>query len=170
VSHPVKEILLRQLKHDGVCYRHHLTQLVAQLPAGLVLLSPRKTEIWDSRRSWQAENDVYHYGWYDRWYNLLEVVDPDDKLLEVYVHIASPIALADGVVSYIDYELDVTSLDGPRLVDEDEFAEAVEKYGYSTELQERCYTAAAEALAFVGRWQVGLPPEEALAQIDGIGA
>ncbi|MFZ1756669.1 MAG: DUF402 domain-containing protein [Caldilineaceae bacterium] len=163
------EILLRQLKHNGVCYRRHPTQLVAHLPEGLVLFSPQKTEIWDSRGSWQAENDVYHYCWYDRWFNLLEVVDPVRKLLEVYVHIASPISLAGNEISYIDYELDATSVDGPRLVDEDEFAEAAEKYGYTAELQARCYAAAATALVLVDRWQPGLPPEQALAQIDGMG-
>jgi len=127
VSRLVQEINLRQLKHDGHCYRHHLTQLVAQLPEGLVLISPRKTQIWDSRRSWQAENDVYHYFWYGRF--------------------ASPVVVGGGEISYIDYELDVTSIDGPRLVDEEEFAEAVERYGYSPELQAQCYTAAAEAAA-----------------------
>lgn len=162
-------INLRQLKHDGHCYRHHLTQLVARLPEGLVLMSPRKTQIWDHRRSWQAENDVYHYFWYDRWFSLLEVVDPAGNLLELYAHIASPVVLSDGEVSYIDYELDVTSIDGPRLVDEDEFAEAVEQYGYSAELQARCYAAAADALTVMQRWQPGLPPAQALAQIDGMG-
>lgn len=165
----MREITLRQLKHDGFCYRHHPTQLVAQLPAGLVLLSPRATPIWDYRKTWQAENDVYHYCWFGRWFNLLEVIGPGGTLLELYAHIASPISLADGVVSYIDYELDVTSIDGPRLVDEDEFAEAVEQYGYSAELQQRCHAAATEALALVERWRAGLPSEEALAQIDGIG-
>ncbi len=166
----MSEILLRQLKHDGFCYRHHPTQLVAQLPAGFVLLSPRATPIWDYRKTWRAENDVYHYCWFGRWFNLLEVVDPSGNLLELYAHIASPISLADGEVSYIDYELDVTSIHGPRLVDEDEFAEAVETYGYSAELQAQCYAAAADALALVKRWQAGLPPEQALAQIDAMGA
>ncbi|MBI3957185.1 MAG: DUF402 domain-containing protein [Chloroflexi bacterium] len=166
----MRDITLRQLKHDGFCYRHHPTQLVAQLPTGFVLLSPRATLIWDHRRMWRAKNDVYHYCWYDRWFNLLEVVDPDGHLLEIYAHIASPVELRDGVARYIDYELDVTSIDGPRLVDEDEFAEAVEKYGYPAELQARCYAAAAEAHALVQRWQAGLPPKAALAQINGIGA
>lgn len=166
----MNEILLRQLKHDGHCYRHHLTQLVARLPQGLVLISPRKTQIWDHRRSWQAENDVYHYFWYDRWINLLEVIDPNGQVIEVYVHIASPVEVGDGEISYIDYELDVTNLDGPRLVDEDEFAEAVEKYNYSSKLQDQCYAAAKEALALVADWQPGLPPKQALAQIVGIGA
>ncbi|HRJ40960.1 MAG: DUF402 domain-containing protein [Caldilineaceae bacterium] len=165
----MKELNLRQLKHDGVCYRHHPTQLVAHLPDGLVLFSPRGTVGWKGETSWTASNDAYHYCWYDRWYNLLEFVDPVGNLLELYAHIASPVVLSDGEVSYIDYELDVTNIDGPRLVDEDEFVEAVEKYGYSAELQARCYAVAAEALTLVARWQPGLPPEQALAQIAGIG-
>ena len=166
----MKEITLRQLKHDGFCYRHHPIRLVAHLPDGLVLFSPRGTVGWKGETSWTSSNDSYQYFWFGRWFNLLEVVDPSGNLLELYAHIAGPVVLSDGEVSYIDYELDVTSIDGPRLVDEDEFAEAVEKYGYSAELQARCYAAAADALALVKRWQAGLPPEQALAQIDGMGA
>lgn len=164
------ELNLRQLKHDGLCYRHHPVQLVAQLPTGFVLLSPRETPIWDYRRIYRGENDVYQYCWFGRWFNLLEIIDPDGNLLELYAHIASPVTLGTDGVSYIDYELDVSKTDGPaQLVDEDEFAEAVGRYGYSSELQARCYAAAAEALTLVKRWRAGLPPEEALAQIDGIG-
>jgi len=169
VTGQVKEILLRQLKHDGECYRHQPMRLVAELPTGFVLSMPRGATGWTGARAWVASYDSLHYFWYDRWYNVLELYDAEGELAELYAHIATPARLADGTVSYIDYELDVTSIDGPRLVDEDEFAEAVEKYDYSPELQARCYAAAEEALALVLNWRVGLPPAEALAQINGIG-
>jgi protein associated with RNAse G/E len=165
----MKEILLRQLKHDGSCYRWHPAQVVYEAADGFVLRTPRGTSIRNVKDEWPAFFDSYRYFWYGRWYTLLVLFDASAELVELYVDIAGPVRFTDGVVSYIDYELDVTSIDGPRLVDEDEFAEAVEKYGYSTELQAQCYAAAAEALALVARWQVGLSPEQALAQIDGMG-
>ncbi len=163
------EILLRQLKHDGSCYRWHPAQVVYKAADGFVLRTPKGTSIRNVKDEWPARFDSYRYFWYGRWYTLLVLLDESAKPVELYVDIAGPVRFEDSVVSYIDYELDVTSIDGPRLVDEDEFAEAVEKYGYSAELQARCYAAAEEALALVARWQVGLPPQEALAQIDGMG-
>ena len=165
----MREILLRQLKHDGSCYRWHPAQVVYEAADGFVLRTERGTAISNAQSEWPARFDSYRYFWYGRWYTLLVLLDASEKLLEVYVDIAGPVRFADGVVSYIDYELDVTSIDGPRLVDEDEFAEAIEKYGYSAELQARCYAAAEEALALVAGWRAGLPPADALAQVNGIG-
>lgn len=165
----MKEILLRQLKHDGSCYRWHPAQVAYEAADGFVLHTPRGTSIRNVKDEWPAQFDSYRYFWYGRWYTLLVLLDASEKLIEVYVDIAGPVGFADDVVSYIDYELDVTSIDGPRLVDEDEFAEAVEKYGYSAELQARCYAAAADALTIVEHWQPGLPPAQALAQINGMG-
>lgn len=164
------EISLQMLKHDGSCYRHHPAELVAHLPAGLVLLSRRGTTVWDRDKGpWQAKSDIYHYCWFDRWYNVLEVYNEAGQVEELYVHIASPVTIAGDVVRYIDYELDVTDFYGPpRLIDEDEFAEAALQYGYTPELQQHCYQAAAQAKDLVRCWQVGLPPAAALAQAPSL--
>lgn len=161
----MSEILLRQLKHDGTCYRHQRMFVKAALPAGFVLAMPRGATGWTGERSWIAPYDSRQFFWPNRWFNLLELYDGEGNLAELYAHIASPAIFAGGEVSYIDYELDVTSIDGPRVVDEDEFAEAVEKYGYSAKLRAQCYAAAAEALALVRRWRADLPVDEALAQV-----
>ena len=154
----MREISLRQLKHDGHCYRRYQCQVISRQAEGFVLFAPRGTVVWGVEKSWTARYDLFKYLWFGRWYNLSELFDADGQAVEVYADIASPVDFTNGVVHYTDYELDVTSIDGPRLVDEDEFAEAVEKYGYSAELQARCYTAAEEALALVTHWQPGLPP------------
>jgi protein associated with RNAse G/E len=58
-------------------------------------------------------------------------------------------------MSFKDHELDISKvLPSPaRLVDEDEFAEAVVKYNYSTEFQNKMYAVAREALEIAETWQ-----------------
>lgn len=162
------EITVRMHKHNGFCYRYHAGQLLAQSPEGIVIFSPAGTQVWDHRKPWQGRFDIYGYCWFDRWYNVLEVLDSQGKLVELYAHIASPVTVTEGVVSFVDYELDVVkqaaTAEPPQLVDEDEFAEAVEFHGYPVTLQKRCYRAAAEVTALLASWQVGLPPLEALQQ------
>lgn len=163
------EITVRMLKHNGFCYRHHIGRMLAATPAGLVICAPAGTAVWDYRNPWRGRYDVYSYCWFDRWYNVVEIFDRDDVLVEIFAHIASPATFANGVLSYIDYELDVVKLASnpgpPELVDEDEFAEAAQVHGYSAALQQRCYAAAAEAADLLARWQVGLPPARALRQL-----
>jgi hypothetical protein len=60
----------------------------------------------------------------DRWYNIFEIFDRDDKKFKGwYCNIGKPAVIEDGVVSYIDLALDLwIAPDGLQTVlDEDEF-------------------------------------------------
>lgn len=94
------------------------------------------------------------YYWFDRFYNLIEVFETTGELLEIYINVASPPEFRDGEMSFKDHELDVSKYP-PRLaelIDEDEFAEAIVKYQYSREFQEKMYAAAREALELAENW------------------
>lgn len=64
------------------------------------------------------------YYYTDRWYNIFEVHDRDDRQIKGwYCNIGMPAMIEDGVVSYVDLALDLwVSIDGSQTVlDEDEF-------------------------------------------------
>jgi protein associated with RNAse G/E len=71
------------------------------------------------------------------------------------MNIASPPEWADGILKFKDHELDVSKYPPKpaEIVDEDEFAEAVVKYNYSQEFQEKMYAAAREALELAENWR-----------------
>lgn len=89
---------------------------------------------------------------------------PDGTLHEIYVNIASPVRIEESRIWFVDYELDV-SREPPheaRIVDEEEFLEALSRYGASQEFQQACYRAARQAMEVAGRWVAhGMPPIEA---------
>lgn len=95
------------------------------------------------------------YYWFDKFYNLLEVFETDGRLFHIYINIASPPEFKNGVMSFKDHELDISKvLPNPaHLVDEDEFAEAIVKYNYSKEFQDKMYATAREALNLAENWQ-----------------
>ena len=106
------------------------------------------------------QHHLRSYYWFDKLYNLIEVFDVNGILVQIYINIASLPEFANGVMSFKDHELDVVR-DMPgsaKIVDEDEFAEAVVKYQYSEEFQKKMYTAAQEALALADHWTANPVP------------
>jgi protein associated with RNAse G/E len=90
-----------------------------------------------------------------RCHTLLEVYRPDGALNELYADICSPVQLIEGEIHLIDHELDVSQMAGdvPRIVDQDEFAEAAEQYGYSEEFVRESYALAEKLLRVLAEWQ-----------------
>jgi uncharacterized protein len=148
-------------KSDGTRYRAWAATVEAVLDDCLAVTMQPGTKIemltGDSEAKFCSRSTFF----YDKPFFVLELYDPaDGRLVEIYVNINSPIELEDHTIRFVDYELDV-SLVPPGmavLVDEDEFAEAVEKFGYSAEFQQFCYTAAQEAIHLANNWVAkGMP-------------
>lgn len=157
-------LTVRALRADGSCYRSWTAQLVYQDAHGLVTFAEAGGVVDDRGRAWVRRYATRAVYWFDRPYNLLEVCLPDGGLIELYVHIASPARLAGAVLEYTDHELDVVLAPGeaPRVVDEDEFAEAATRYGYTADFQQACYAACRRAEQLLARWPTGRPPAVAL--------
>ncbi len=75
--------------------------------------------------------------WLDRWYNVFRFAKPDGQLRNYYCNVNVPPTFADGVLSYIDLDLDI--LVEPdfsyRIVDTEEFEQNVAAQIYSAEVQ-----------------------------------
>lgn len=103
----------------------------------------------------RQKRSIRTYYWPGRRYTLLEVYEPQGHLYELYADLASPIELAGNEIHYIDHELDVSKLAGepPRIVDQDEFAEAAKKYGYSDEFVRDSYALAEQLVTLLATWR-----------------
>ena len=153
-------IEVRALKSDGTAYRWWPTTIESADANALVTWSQPGKLVHAPAGSSVATYYSRATYWYDRPYNVFEVYRADGPLLEVYVNIASPAKLDGHILTFKDHELDVVLKPGqpPIVVDEDEFAEAAERFGYTAEFQAECYRAVAEVLSFIKDWQpAGLP-------------
>ncbi|MDD2921671.1 MAG: DUF402 domain-containing protein [Anaerolineales bacterium] len=156
------EIEARSCKADGSVYRSwraFVESIDAEL---LVTIAPAGSIVnhKEGRRSAIAHHYRSYY-WTNKFYNLIELFEPDGKLAEIYINIAAPPTFENGVLSFKDHELDVVK-DFPkkaRLIDEDEFLEAIETYNYSKEFQAQMYAAANEALELAENWVARPVPE-----------
>lgn len=142
-------------KTDGTVYRSWRATVESVTFDLLVTVAPAGSSVFNIKgEDYPIQHHYRAYYWFDKFYNLLEVFEPDGSLVHIYINIASPPEFNDGVLSFKDHELDVSKvLPHPaKLVDEDEFTEAVVKYNYSPEFQDKMYAAAREALELAENW------------------
>lgn len=97
---------------------------------------------------------IRNYFWPGRRHTLLEVYEPDGRLHELYADITSPVELVGNEIHFIDHELDVSKLAGqvPRIVDQDEFAEAAGQFGYTAEFMRQSYDLAEQLVDLLASW------------------
>jgi protein associated with RNAse G/E len=105
-----------------------------------------------------------HYLWPDRPYNLCENYTTDGTHNFLYLNIASKPVFLEGEIRYTDYELDLVKdyeKKRAKLLDEDEFAQAISEHGYTPAFQTECWAAVAEARSLLEDWSwhpEGAPP------------
>jgi protein associated with RNAse G/E len=148
-------------KSDGQAYRRWSARVEAAMPEEVVTVTFPGNQVTGPGLLWLDKWVIRSFYWPGRPYNLLEVYWPDGAVREVYIHIASPPVIESTRLSYTDLELDVVRFPGEtaQLIDEDEFAQAAQVYGYTTDFQAACYRAAQEALALAERWTPGGLPQ-----------
>ncbi len=152
------EIHFSACKADGYVYRSWQAVIESMDTKSIVTISPAGSMVIDKTKlgDHPTTNHLRSYYWHDRFYNLIEVFNPQSsQLIGIYINIAAPLESTPDGMRFKDYELDVVrDLPGSaRLVDEDEFAEAIPLYQYSSEFQEKAYTAAREAMKLADEWQ-----------------
>jgi len=149
-----EQIQVKAYKSDGACYRWWRATVEAIEEDRIVTVAPAGKRVEALNGGWISTGAIRTFYWLHKPYSLLEIYSLAGELGEIYVNINSLVQIEPGQISYVDYELDVT-LQPPgvaRIVDQDEFAEAVLLYGYTNEFQQFFYQAAEEAVHLANGW------------------
>lgn len=168
-------IWVRVFKSDGSTHRWWQARVESVQEDCLVTWTPVGNPVYHNpdrfpRATYYQSWAIRSYYWPGRRHDLLEVYNPDGQLHELYADITSPIEIAGGELRFIDHELDVQVLAGqlPQIVDQDEFAEAADSYGYSAEFIRESYAVAEQVLDLLVTWQpLGAVTGRDAAQSDG---
>jgi protein associated with RNAse G/E len=149
-------ITVRALRADGRWYRRWLTTVESIYDACIITFTPAAGEVENaSGKVHRLEMAIRSHYWRDKPYNLLEVLNTDGSLNEIYLNVASPPRVRGDSMSFVDHELDVSKFPGQpaRIVDQDEFEAAIAQYGYTAAFQEQCWRAAEEARLLADTWE-----------------
>jgi protein associated with RNAse G/E len=157
---PGDRVTVSAHKADGTRYRRWQATVEAVADDHVVVVTQPGHRVEYLQGTFTSEHAIRGFYWLDRSYSLLEAYARDGSLVEVYVNIASPAKVCGSDIRFTDHELDVSRrLPGEaRIVDQDEFAEAAARYGYSEEFQRACYRTALEARELANRWVAGGMP------------
>src|SRR4030095_1360847 len=86
------------------------------------------------------------YYWLDRWYNVFSFSEPDGSFRNLYCNITMPPKFEKGILDYVDLDIDVIVWPDGRVetLDEDDFAENSELFGYSAEVRQNALDSLSE--------------------------
>ena len=157
---PGDTVWVRIFKADGQPHRWLQARVEATEGECIVLYSAAGSPVYHNPQRFSAplfplQHAIRAYYWPGRRHNVLEIYEPDGRLAELYADITSPVEVTEDEVRFIDHELDVSQLTGeaPRIVDQDEFAEAAVAFGYSEEFMRQCYALAEELEGVLAHWR-----------------
>ena len=142
-----KKITINSRKFDGNIHRSWKAELIEQKDSLLVLVGEFDREIKHAHLGVIRRGTIsYEYYWLDRWYNIFRFHEPDGELRSFYCNVSLPPTYENGVLDYVDLDIDVLVWKDFSLVvlDLDEFAENAEKYRYPTEVFDKAKESLAE--------------------------
>lgn len=146
-------VQVHSYKYDGSISRRWQGRLVRHEPSLLVIDGVFEEEIRHRLLGTieQGTRSVEYY-WTERCYSILRFTEPAGHLRNHYCNIHLPPRLKEGVLSFVDLDIDV--LVAPdfsyRILDEDEFEANAAAYGYPPDVRRRAHQALDELLALIG--------------------
>jgi protein associated with RNAse G/E len=131
-------IEVRTFKFDGQPHRTWHAELLRQEDSLLVLDGKFDDDIeHDLLGTIASGTHSLEYYWLDRWYNVFRFSQPNDELRNYYCNINMPPKFINGILSYVDLDLDI--LVAPdfsyQVLDLEDFERNVTAYEYSLEIQ-----------------------------------
>ena len=141
-------------KFDGSLHYRYPTTIVRETPDLLVLYMPPGIPLDSYRGQLVTKQHTLQFYWLDRFYNLHVNWDADWQPRSHYVNIATPATWHDGVLRFVDLDLDIiwrATTGEVILDDEDEFAQHQQRFGYSAELIEQAWHSSEDVRAMIAQ-------------------
>lgn len=147
-------ITVNSRKFDGSIRRTWKGEIAESSESLLVLVGVFEDEVvHDDLGVIKAGTVSYEFYWLDRWYNVFRFHEPTGELRNYYCNINVPPVFSDGILDYVDLDIDVlvaTDL-GYRVLDRDDFEESSIRYGYSDEIRKKAEAALEEVIRLIER-------------------
>lgn len=131
-------ITINSRKFDNSIHRSWKCKLIEKSNSLLVFIGEFENEVNHKQLGVIKRGTIsYEYYWTDRWYNIFRFHEPDGELRNFYCNVNMPPIFADGVLDYVDLEIDILvwSDFSFEILDTDEFEENAKKFSYSDDLK-----------------------------------
>jgi protein associated with RNAse G/E len=95
----------------------------------------------------------YEFYWLDRWYNVFRFHEPDGSLRNFYCNVNAPPVFADGILDYVDLDIDVLVWKDfkYKVLDLEEFEANCLRYNYSAMVIEKARKSLDELINMINK-------------------
>ena len=134
-------------KHDGKVHRSWDEAVLLDIKEDYMVFGNERTMVIEAHgNTWRTKEPAILYFFKDRWYNIIVQLKKDG--VTYYCNIASPYIIEDGVIKYIDYDLDLRIFPNGsfKILDRQEYKFHKKKMNYSTELDIAVRSALSELI------------------------
>lgn len=145
-------ITINSRKFDGEIHRSWKAELIEETEDLYIFVGVFDMEVKHSKLGVIRRNTVsYEYYWKNKWFNIFRFHEPEGNLRNFYCNINQPPTLKNGVLDYIDLDIDVLVWQdfSFEILDMDEFEENILKYKYSDQLQKKAHSSLAEIIDLI---------------------
>ncbi len=142
-----KEIIINALKYDGQIHRSWKAELIEQKDNLLIFVGEFEKEVSHPQLGVIRRATLsYEYYWLNRWYNIFRFHEPEGNLRNFYCNINLPPKFENGILSYIDLDIDILVWQNFsfEILDMDEFEENSRRYSYPNSVITKCRTTLEE--------------------------
>ncbi|MBK8467095.1 MAG: DUF402 domain-containing protein [Chloracidobacterium sp.] len=149
-----REITVNSRKYDQEIRRTWQCELIEQNDSLIVLVGEFDHDVeHTSLGSIRKGTISYEYFWFDRWYNIFRFHEPDGTLRNYYCNVTMPPTLEDGVLDYVDLDIDIIIWPdfGFDVVDQVDFVTNALKYDYPEEIHKKTGDSITEVLSLIDR-------------------
>jgi uncharacterized protein len=149
---PTSKITINSRKSNGLIHRSWKADFLELRDSLLILVGEFENEVRHSKLGVIRPGTIsYEYYWLDRWYNVFKFHQPEGELRNYYCNLNMPPQFNNGVLDYVDLEIDVlVSKDFEiEILDLDEFEENSEAFGYSEDLIAKTFESLDELLKII---------------------
>jgi protein associated with RNAse G/E len=145
-------VTVRARKYDGRIRRSWSGGLVSSKDGLITLVAEFAEAVEHNDLGTIAAGTVsFEYFWPDRWYNVFHFREPDGSPRATYSNIAMPATFSDGIIDYIDLDIDVIRWPDGRVevLDRDDFQVNSVKYGYPDHVKKAAEAALEDLLEVI---------------------
>ncbi len=130
-----QKLMIQGYKHDGSVHRNWEEAIVLDVSDDtLIVRSDRTLVINANGRRWRTKEPLIRYFYKDKWYNITAQLKKEGIFYKG--DIASPFLIDNGIIKYIDYDLDLKVFPdySYRILDRNEYKYHKDKLKYSNDI------------------------------------
>ena len=152
-----KIITINSRKYDGQIRRSWEGGLISESETQIVLVGKFEEDVGHDEIGLIKKGTVsFEFYWLDSWYNIFRFHEPDGTLRNYYCNITMPPTLSDGILDYVDLDIDVLVWPDNRyeVLDLDDFEVNKVKFGYPKDVIEKAEHSLAEVIALIEKGEL----------------